>query len=708
MRTRFAYWLVPLLLVASTTQLPAASAAGSGFWHTSGNQILDSSDQPVRIAGVNWFGFETGTYVAHGLWTRDYRDMLDQIKAQGFNTIRLPYSTQLFDAASRPNGISFAPNSKWPQGMNLPLQNLTSGVQVMDEVIRYGGSIGLRFLLDRHRPDASAQSPLWYTSQYSEGRWIADWQMLAQRYRGNTAVIGADLHNEPRRVPGNPNAGACWGCGNPAIDWRLAAERAGNAILAVNPDWLIVVEGVDCFGPNGVVEPSQGADCTWWGGNLAGAGSYPVRLDVPNKLVYSAHEYSNDVYGQPWLNAPDFPNNMPALWNRWWGYLHAGNVAPVLVGEFGTKLNDPNDRQWLGALASYLGSGSGGISWTYWSWNPNSGDTGGILQDDWTTVNADKMSYLRSIAVALDGAVGSDSTAPSAVAALSGATAAGGTAAQPGATTVPGATTTPGNTTVPGAATAPGNATVPGNTTLPGATTTPGDTTMPGDTTVPGNATVPGNTTLPGAATVPGNTTALGNTTVPGDTTVPGVTTVPGDTTVPGTTTVPGAATVPGNATVAGDTTLPGATTTAPGAIDTPPDALPTAIPTVLPAPAPIALPPSATQCQITYTLSNQWTTVPGAGGFQADIAIHNSGPTPIDGWTLSWSFGNGQTMAQLWNAAFSQSGADVSVRSNQTWNGTIAPGASVNAFGFIGAWSGSNSRPAAITLNGLPCAVGG
>jgi endoglucanase len=97
---------------------------------------------------------------------------------------------------------------------------------------------------------------------------------------------------------------------------------------------------------------------------------------------------------------------MPALYDRWWGYLHKNNIAPVLMGEFGTRLNDTNDQQWLGSLMGYLGSGAGGIHWTYWSWNPNSGDTGGILQDDWLTVNTNKMSYLTPYMFALDGGGG--------------------------------------------------------------------------------------------------------------------------------------------------------------------------------------------------------------------------------------------------------------------------------------------------------------
>jgi endoglucanase len=410
------FFVISMILVLILLQIFAmspskASAAGTGYWHTSGSKILDSNNVQVKIAGINWFGFETGNYALHGLWSRDYRDVLDQIKSLGYNTIRLPYSSQLFDASSTPNSISFAPTTKWPQGMNLPLQGMTKGLQVMDEIIRYGGSIGLRFVLDRHRPDSGAQSPLWYTAAYSESRWISDWTMLASHYAGNTAVVGADLHNEPHHVQGNPAASACWGCGTTTNDWRLAAQRAGNAILAVNPNWLIVVEGVDCFGPGGATEPSAGADCTWWGGMLTGAQTFPVTLNVANRVVYSPHEYDNGVFNQTWFSASNFPNNMDALYDKWWGYLHKNNIAPIMVGEFGSLLNDAQDGVWLSHLMSYLGSGATGMSWTFWCLNPNSGDTGGILLDDWTTVNTTKHNYLVPYEFALDGGGGGGPTA---------------------------------------------------------------------------------------------------------------------------------------------------------------------------------------------------------------------------------------------------------------------------------------------------------
>ena len=82
---------------ASPTPLPPV---GTGYWHTKGAQIVDEANQPVRIAGINWFGFESNTFVVHGLGQRDYHDLLKQVKTLGYNTIRIPFSDQLFFANS--------------------------------------------------------------------------------------------------------------------------------------------------------------------------------------------------------------------------------------------------------------------------------------------------------------------------------------------------------------------------------------------------------------------------------------------------------------------------------------------------------------------------------------------------------------------------------------------------------------------------------
>jgi endoglucanase len=369
-----------LLLPLGTAGLQsahAAESAGAGYWHTSGRQILDEAGQPVRIAGINWFGFETANHAVHGLWSRDYKSMIDQMKSLGYNTLRIPYSDDIFKSGTVPNSIDFS------SGKNTDLQGLNS-LGVLDKIVSYAGQDGLKVILDRHRPDSGGQSALWYTSAVPESTWIANLKALATRYKGQDTVVGIDLHNEPH----DP---ACWGCGDTATDWRLAAQRAGNAVLGVNPDLLIFVEGVQTF--NGV--------SGWWGGNLMGVAQYPVQLNVANRVVYSAHDYATSVAQQSWFSDPSFPANMPGIWDKYWGYIFKQNIAPVWVGEFGTTLQSTVDQKWLAALVSYLRPtstyGADSFHWTFWSWNPNSGDTGGILKDDWQTVDTVKDGYLASV-----------------------------------------------------------------------------------------------------------------------------------------------------------------------------------------------------------------------------------------------------------------------------------------------------------------------
>jgi endoglucanase len=374
-----------------------AAGTGTGYLHTDGNKIVDSTGAQVRITGINWFGMETDNKTFHGLWsTNPWRGQVDTMARLGYNTLRIPYSDDALKPGATASGIN--------DFVNPDLVGL-SPLQILDKVIEYSGTKGMRVILDRHRPTSAGQSALWYTPTVSEATWITDWRMLAQRYAGNTTVIGADLHNEPHADGTNPNAtGACWGCGDQSRDWRLAAERAGNAILGVQPNWLIFVEGVSCpSGGNSNVwdgDPTNDESCGWWGGNLSKAGEFPVRLSVANRLVYSPHEYATSVFHQDWFDEPNYPANMPAIWDSFWGYLHKQNIAPIMMGEFGSTLANPIDKVWLQELMKYTGTGVNGMSFTYWSWNPNSGDTGGIALDDWTNINTEKQAILQPYLIA--------------------------------------------------------------------------------------------------------------------------------------------------------------------------------------------------------------------------------------------------------------------------------------------------------------------
>ena len=352
-------------------------AVGRAPLSTAGAKIVDREGREFIIQGVNWFGFETSNHVPHGLWSRDYREMLAQIASLGFNTIRLPFSIQSVRAQSF-TGVEFS------AGRNAALAGKTP-IEAMDVIIEEAERQGLLVLLDNHSAsDNTFTYGLWYgIDGYTEEDWVDTWRALATRYRTRRNVIGADLKNEP-------HGPATWGTGG-ATDWRRAAERAGDAVHAIAPHWLIVVEGVE-----GPVE-GQLLDRHWWGGNLEGVRRAPVRLGRPNKLVYSPHEYGPSVFAQPWFSAPNYRELLYDRWEKGFQFIADEGTAPILIGEFGGKDTgtDTVAGVWLRQFMDYLGAR--GFSWTYWSWNPNSGDTGGVLLDDWQTVHQDKMALLRQL-----------------------------------------------------------------------------------------------------------------------------------------------------------------------------------------------------------------------------------------------------------------------------------------------------------------------
>jgi len=397
------------LAVASASAAPAhaAAAATAGYWHTSGSQILDSSGDPVRIAGINWYGFETTDEVAHGLYDQDYHAIIDDIAHLGYNTIRIPFSNQMVENPVIPSAISYY-NSSGP--INADLQGLNS-LQILQKIVTYAGQDGLKVILDDHRSEAgnSAEANgLWYTSTYTSQDWISDWVTLASMFANDPTVIGFDLRNEPHTPAGDSYAqGATWGTGDQSTDVRLAYEAAGDAILKVDPGALIFCEGIGEYPDS---SSSTSYDATWWGGDLQGVAQYPVVLSSPGHVVYSAHDYGPDEYQQTWFNSSTTTASLDAVWNTYWGYIPQQNIAPLWVGEFGTgntaadvsSTTAGSQGQWFSSLVSYIQADN--LSWTYWALNGE--DSYGLLDNNYDPVPAQaaKQAALASIESPASGA----------------------------------------------------------------------------------------------------------------------------------------------------------------------------------------------------------------------------------------------------------------------------------------------------------------
>ena len=115
-----------------------------------------------------------------------------------------------------------------------------------------------------------------------------------------------------------------------------------------------------------------------------------------------------------------------------------------------------------------------------------------------------------------------------------------------------------------------------------------------------------------------------------------------------------------------------------------------TAPPTTTPPPTtpPTTTPPpsSGRSCSASYAVTGQWQ-----GGFQAEVRV-TAGGSAISGWTVTWTFANGQQVTQSWGATVTASGSTVTAR-NVDYNGSLSAGGSTT-FGFLGSSGSTNGVP--------------
>lgn len=361
--------------------LAVATLTATAGYRVQSGRIYDSSNQEIQLRGVNWFGFqETRDYIVHGLWKRNWRSQIKQMKNIGVNAVRLPFCPAVLqnEPVTKDGIINY--------NLNRELRYKKS-LELFDLVVNELNNEHMYVLLDHHTPDCKTLTELWYLDTYTEQQWLDDLAFVAQRYKNLPYVIGVDLKNEP-------HGAATWGTGLPT-DWKLAAETAASRVLSVAPEMLIFVEGIEDNNQESVPPCSTGGH--WWGGNFEPMDCYPLNIPA-DRLVLSPHVYGPDVSNHTYFNDPSFPNNMPYWWD-----LHFGHFAPqypIVFGEFGGKYGHggvgEKDILWQNKVVDYMIEKNMRSSF-YWSWNPNSGDTGGILQDDWETLWDDKVALLHRL-----------------------------------------------------------------------------------------------------------------------------------------------------------------------------------------------------------------------------------------------------------------------------------------------------------------------
>ncbi|MBQ5310564.1 MAG: glycoside hydrolase family 5 protein [Oscillospiraceae bacterium] len=367
--------------------------------YVKGNKIVDKDGNEVWLTGVNWFGYNTNTGTFDGLWACDLNSSISAIADHGVNLLRVPFSAELINNWAKGS----YPEANYNHATNSYLTDMNS-LEIFDYIVGQCRANGIKIMIDIHSAQTDNMGhmkPMWYEGSVTEAQYLSALSWMADRYKNDDTIIAYDLKNEPHGKA-NESPRAKWDGSKDPDNWKYIAEKAANAVLSKNPNVLIMVEGIEIYPidtkKNGDFSSKNPGDyySTWWGGNLRGVKDHPVDLGkYQNKLVYSPHDYGPAVYQQEWFKGNyTYESLKKDAWNDNWLYIYDKGTAPLLIGEWGGFMTEPN-LTWMTYCRKLIKEKH--LHHTFWCFNANSGDTGGLVKDDFITWDEEKYKFVKEV-----------------------------------------------------------------------------------------------------------------------------------------------------------------------------------------------------------------------------------------------------------------------------------------------------------------------
>ena len=138
---------------------------------------------------------------------------------------------------------------------------------------------------------------------------------------------------------------------------------------------------------------------------LRGVKDHPVDIgEYTKQIVYSPHDYGPEVYKQSWFYLEDDTKTfdrqslLDDYWYDSWAYLVEENRYPLLMGEWGGWVDEEHDKtgenvHWMQELRDYMIDKH--IHHTFWCFNENSSDTGGLVYDNFQKWDDVKYEFIK-------------------------------------------------------------------------------------------------------------------------------------------------------------------------------------------------------------------------------------------------------------------------------------------------------------------------
>lgn len=418
----------------------AQAAVESGIQPVSvaGGKLLGVDGAPLALKGINYFGFETvGGSMLDGLWisstslTGDFATIVYRIQLLGFNAVRIPFSFKNLYGGAPPTSFTQACATDSLQTVAAAtLDPAFSPVPAPEPIFMPPGTPGV---CNSYLPNSDTLNRfLFVLNVFAQNRiyimidnhlnldstitdnpdaWVQDWKNLATSIAQDPITspwVMFDIANEPDSL------GLRWEAANGLPGMTDYYLKAMDAISEVIPQQVFMIEGLG----------QVGQAINWGLGTITDQTVIALTgISDPSPFFtqLAAKSYLNNVVMAPHVYGPSISHDASysgtALFDklsRAVGYLNKQgfcvspdncHVFPIVVGETGSALTDSRDFDFFESFIQYItntGPGNDGLhnaidSVFFWAWNANSGDTHGLVEDDWTAMNYLKVQLLQHL-----------------------------------------------------------------------------------------------------------------------------------------------------------------------------------------------------------------------------------------------------------------------------------------------------------------------
>lgn len=391
--------LTPLIAAATLPPLPLRS---SGRW------ILDANNQRVKLRCINWAGHMEAN-IPEGLQHEHVDAIVNWIAEQGFNCVRLTYSTDHALNPSTPVSASFTTDAAEAAGVSaaelaalydrivaknpwIGADNATTTTRdVFAAAVDKLYARGIVTILDNHVSKASWCCGLtdgngwwdegfgyndWNSRFFNTRAWVRGLEAMAAWARSHPGVVAMSLRNEVREF-------LLQGSNGPRDDWYRFIKEGGDAVHAANPDVLIVVGGTQSSTDlTHLRDGRRMLDTSGW----------------PGKHVWEMHAYSFTVTFPDLFGNCDIVRTEYGLFSGFVLEQDKAYTGPLILSEFGVGMEggdrdglSEKDDRYLSCLVSYMEDND--ADWAVWaiqgSYYVRDGqvdydETWGLMNHNWT------------------------------------------------------------------------------------------------------------------------------------------------------------------------------------------------------------------------------------------------------------------------------------------------------------------------------------